>query len=296
MRYFSLFTGIGGLDWGLEEVGAECVGFSEIKKSSVEIYGRHYPRRVNYGDITSMDYAELPDFDVITGGFPCQSFSLAGMRKGLSDGKGKKGAMVLYIHKILQVKQPKCFVFENVKGILSHDKGRTYRKVFRLFENAGYHVRVVLLNALYYGSAQSRERVFFVGSKKPFILKRPDILNHTRRFGDVFDDCKLNYRMIKESERNERKIEQMLRFNFELVGKWDRVGTLTTQMGCGEKAVPCGNNWRMLTPLECERLQGFPDGWTAGVSVSARYFALGNAVNCGVSSYLFKSYLSELFN
>lgn len=291
MRYFSTFTGVGGLDWGAEKIGGECVGFSEIRKSSVEVYKSHYPRHVNFGDITEMDFSKVPDFDLLTGGFPCQSFSLAGLRKGLEDGKGKKGAMVLYLHRLLQAKQPRFFVLENVKGILSHDKGNTYTKIFRVFENAGYHVRVVLLNALYYGSAQNRERVLFLGSKDKFAPERPRIVDDSKRFGDVFDQDSKGYRIIKESDRNLAKIEQLLQFNFELIGKWDRVGTLTTQMGCGEKAVQHGGKWRMLTPLECERLQGFPDGWTRGVSDSARYFALGNAVNCFVSEYLFTEYL-----
>jgi DNA-cytosine methyltransferase len=294
-RYFSTFTGVGGLDWGLEEVGAKCVGFSEIKKTSEKIYKSHYPLHVNFGDITQINPHSLPDFDVLIGGFPCQSFSLAGLRKGLEDGKGKKGAMVLYLHRILQVKQPMYFVFENVKGILNHDGGKTFQKVFRVFENAGYYVRVIMLNALYYGSAQNRERVIFLGSKESFDAVRPGIVDDTKRFRDVFDFNEASYRVIKDTERNRAKIEQLLQFSFELVGKWDRVGTLTTQMGCGEKAVPYGDWFRMLTVLECERLQGFPDGWTEGVSDSARYFAMGNAVNCGMSRYLFTDYLPRLW-
>lgn len=294
MRYFSLFTGIGGLDNGLEKRGAQCVGFSEIRKSSEAIYKRHYPSHRNFGDITEIEYASMPDFDVLTGGFPCQSFSLAGLRKGLEDSKGKKGAMVLYIHKILMAKQPSFFVLENVKGILNHDKGRTYTKIFRLFESAGYHVRVVMLNALYYGSAQSRERVIFIGSRDKFSLSRPRIVDDTKRFRDVFDADESKYRQIKETDRNMQKIEQLLQFSFELIGKWDRVGCLTTQMGCGEKAVQWGKKWRMPTVLECERLQGFPDGWTDGVADSSRYFALGNAVNCKVSDYLFNEYIPEV--
>jgi len=295
LRYFSTFTGVGGLDYGLEQIGAKCVGFSEIRKSSEKIYKSHYPQHFNYGDVTVFDPNSLPDFDILVGGFPCQSFSLAGLRKGLEDGKGKKGAMVLYLHRILQAKQPKFFVLENVKGILNHDKGATFRKIFRVFENAGYHVRVLLLNALNYGSAQNRERVIFIGSKESFDAVRPVILDNSKRFRDVFDGDEAKYKQIKETERNLAKIEQLLQFNFELIGKWDRVGTLTTQVGCGEKAVPWGDKWRMLTVLECERLQGFPDGWTEGVADSSRYFAMGNAVNCQMSSYLFTDYLPKVW-
>lgn len=291
LRYFSTFTGIGGLDWGLEKIGAQCVGFSEIKKNSEKVYLSHYPSHVNFGDITEINPLDLPDFDVLTGGFPCQSFSLAGLRKGLEDGKGKKGAMVLYLHKILAEKKPRHFVLENVKGILNHDGGKTYHKVFRVFEAAGYHVRVVMLNSLYYGSAQNRERVIFLGSLDPFELPTPTIQDDAKRFLDAFDPDESKYKEIKDTDRNRDKIEQLLTFNFELIGKHDRVGTLTTQAGCGEKAVPWGRKWRMLTPLECERLQGFPDGWTEAATESGRYFALGNAVNCRVSEYLFTDYL-----
>lgn len=296
IRYFSLFTGIGGLDRGLEKMGATCVGYSEIKKSSIEIYKKHYPEHQNYGDITKINFVDLPDFELLTGGFPCQSFSMAGLRKGLEDGKDKKGAMVLYIYKLLLAKKPKYFVLENVKGILNHDNGKTYMKVFNLFHNAGYNVRVLLLNALYYGSAQNRERVVFLGSRDKFDKKLPEIIDSSKRFMDVMENGIIGNRP-KETERNNNKIEQLLQFNFELIGKYDRVGTLTTQYGCGEKLVWDNSKqvFRYLTVKECERLQGFPDGWTEGVSDNARYWALGNAVNCQMSGYLFEDYLTQIW-
>lgn len=297
MRYFSLFTGIGGLDHGLEKRGAECVGFSEIKKSSIEIYKSHYPEHVNYGDITQIDFHSLPDFDILTGGFPCQSFSLAGLRKGLEDNRNKKGAMVLYIYHLLKAKQPQYFVLENVKGILNHDGGKTYQKIFNLFHNAGYKVRVLLLNALHYGSAQNRERVIFLGSKDDFPAIRPEILDDSKRFKDVWDADDSKYKTVKMTERNKAKIEQLLTFNFELIGKYDRTGTLTTQFGCGEKLVwdEKWNGFRYMTTLEAERLQGFEDGWTKVGSDNARYWALGNAVNCQMSDYLFNNYLPKIW-
>src|SRR3990167_5459908 len=106
VRYFSLFTGIGGLDYGLEKMGANCVGYSDIKKSSIEIYESHYPEHSNYGDITKINFIDLPDFEVLTGGFPCQSFSLAGLRKGFEDTKNKKGQMIFYIYELLKEKKP----------------------------------------------------------------------------------------------------------------------------------------------------------------------------------------------
>ena len=295
IRYFSLFTGIGGLDSGLEKMGATCVGYSEIKKSSIEIYKKHFLQHYNYGDITKINFIDLPDFDILTGGFPCQSFSLAGLRRGLSDGKDKKGAMVLYIYKLLKEKKPKYFVLENVKGILNHDSGKTYIKIFKLFKNAGYNVRVLLLNSLYYGSAQNRERVIFLGNKDKFEVLRPKIVDDKKRFLDIME-IGIKGKKPKDTERNKNKIEQLLQFNFELIGKYDRAGTLTTQYGCREKLVWDNKDFRYLTVRECERLQGFPDDWTSGVSDNARYWALGNAVNCNMSEYLFKDYLTKIWD
>ena len=176
LKYFSTFTGIGGLDVGLEELGAECIGYSEIKESSVRIYDRHFPGRRNFGDITAIVPEELPDFDLMTGGFPCQSFSLAGQRKGFKErGKGQRGVMIFHLADILEAKKPAFAVLENVRGIVSHDRGRTVKNVVNLLASAGYFVRIVLLNACHYGSAQNRERVFFLCCREnDFPIKNPE--------------------------------------------------------------------------------------------------------------------------
>lgn len=295
LKYFSTFTGIGGLDFGLEKMGAECVGFSEIKESSIEIYGRHFPDHKNFGDITKINPKEIPDFDVFTGGFPCQTFSMAGMRKGFKD---RKGTMIFYIYDILMEKQPEFLVLENVKGIATHDGGRTYKSVIKLLSSAGYKVRVVLLNSSHYGSAQARERVVFIGRlKKDFERKNPEARNTAVRFRDIrseFDEkdilseASLTRLTVNEGEKG-----------FELIGGYDKVNTLTTGVSSSGRRMlvtqePDGR-WRRLTCLEAERLQNFPDGWTKGSSTAKRWFALGNAVNCAVSDYLFNDYLKGLW-
>lgn len=290
MKYFSLFTGIGGLDYGLAKKN-ECVGFSEIKDSSIRIYKKHYPNHKNYGDITKIEFSKVEDFDILTGGFPCQSFSLAGSRRGFNDRRGK---MIFHIYDLLLEKKPSYFVLENVKGILNHDNGRTYENILRLFKHAGYFVRVLLLNSAWYGSAQSRERVIFLGSKKDFIRKEVRKIDDTKRFRDIRDDVG-EYRFINVNARVLKKILQNHVRNYELIGGYDRVGTLTTGGGCGEKLVQVGDRWRMLNVKECERLQGFSEGWTDGESLANRYFALGNAVNCNISNYLFNDYLKGLW-
>ncbi len=283
-----MFSGIGGLDYGLRDI-ADVVGWSEIKESSCKVYEKNY-KAPNFGDITKINFETLPDFDILTGGFPCQSFSLAGLRKGFGD---RRGQMIFHIYDLLLAKKPKYVVLENVKGLLSHNKGKTYKDIFSLLKNAGYSVRCLLLNSIHFGTAQNRERLYFLCSLEDFDKKIPKRVNDTVRFRDIREkDGQYKY---FESDRDMEKIEQKRIFNYELIGGYDRVGCLTTQFGCGEKAVYEDGKWRYLTPLECERLQGFPDGWTDGLSSSSRYWALGNAVNCKVSEYLFKDYLKGLW-
>jgi len=293
MRLFSLFTGIGGFESGLKDK-IELAGWSEINKNAIKVFERHCGNAKNYGDLRDVDFNELPDFDILTGGFPCQSFSLAGLRKGFDD---KKGKMIFFIYDLLKVKKPGFVILENVKGLLNHNKGKTFKDVVKLLSFAGYYVRVVLLNALHYGSAQNRERLFFLCSKKDFKVKIPKVIDDTKRFRDIKEGNRNNYKFINKNKRIIEKIEGRRKFNFELIGGYDRVGTLTTQPGCGEKLVwDEKEKWfRYLTPLECERLQGFPDNYTKGLSDSAKYFALGNAVNCNVSKYLFNDYLKGLW-
>lgn len=294
LRYFSTFTGIGGLDWGLEKQGAKCVGYSEIKKSSIEIYSKHFPDHHNYGDITKIKPEELPDFDIFTGGFPCQAFSVAGVRKGFTE---RRGQMIFYVYDILVAKKPEFFVLENVKGISTHNRGETYRNVFKLLMAAGYNVRVVLLNAAHYGSPQARERVVFIGSRShDFPAKNPEKVDDSKRFRDI---------RVKKYEPTdvltEKTLERLEGGNkyFTPVGGYDRLKTLT----CGVSASGMrmlvtqedDGTWRRLNVTEGERAQGFPDGWTEGVSNSKRWFAIGNAVNCNVSDYLFNNYLKGVW-
>lgn len=305
MRYFSTFTGIGGLDLGLEEIGAECVGYSEIRESSIRIYDRHYPGRMNFGDITKIEPANLPDFDLLTGGFPCQSFSLAGWRRGFKD---KRGTMIFFLADILNEKKPQFAVFENVRGILSHAKGKTFRNVVNLLAKCGYFVRVLLLNAMNYGSAQNRERVLFLCSRTDFPKVLPICIDNTKRFRDFREEPE-EPDFVPEGYILDNTIAKFTAdqpkpgvFFFEICGGFDRVGCLLTGPGGGgpnknhaKITMTSREEWRYLSTLEGERLQGFPDNWTALESTKDRWFAIGNAVNGNVSKYLFGEYLKEVW-
>ena len=198
MKYLSLFSGIGGFEKGIEQaygnlrlqrveerrenetpktfgrdcqsvesigVGnfdtdVECVGYSEIDKPAIAIYRKHCPEHKNYGDITRIIPEQLSDFDLLVGGFPCQAFSIAGKRGGFRD---VRGTLFFEIARILEAKKPKHFLLENVKGLFSHDSGRTFKTIITALNDLGYCVEWDCLNSKFYGVPQNRERVFVVG-------------------------------------------------------------------------------------------------------------------------------------
>jgi len=189
MKYFSMFSGIGGFELGIQnafeaskETGqttatvrhksnystkptqergqsATCVGYSEIDKYADQIYQKHFGG-TNYGDATKINARELPDFELLVGGFPCQAFSVAGKRAGFND---TRGTLFFDIARILKEKRPRHLVLENVKGLLSHDQGKTFTTILGVLADLGYFVEWQVLNSKDFGVPQNRERVFIVG-------------------------------------------------------------------------------------------------------------------------------------
>ena len=190
MKYFSLFSGIGGFELGIQKayenlsntkrqqqrrfpwnssnneqsfLGKEqptCVGYSEIDKYATQIYQKHFPEHKNYGDIRKINEKELPDFDLLVGGFPCQAFSIAGKRKGFED---TRGTLFFDIARIIKRKRPARILLENVKGLLSHDNGNTFKTIISTLDELGYDLQWQVLNSKNFGVPQNRERVFIVG-------------------------------------------------------------------------------------------------------------------------------------
>ena len=156
-----MFSGIGGFEYGLQQSKHEFenVGFSEIDKYAVSIYERHYPNHTNYGDATEIKTEELPDFDFLVGGFPCQAFSVAGKRKGFDD---TRGTLFFEIARVLKDKRPRYFLLENVKGLLSHNKGETFQTILEVLSDLGYYVQWTVLNSKEW-VPQNRERIFIEG-------------------------------------------------------------------------------------------------------------------------------------
>lgn len=165
MKVFSTFTGIGGFEIGIENAAQgkhkiELVGYSEIDKYAIQVFEKHYKGVKNYGDITKINAESLPDFDCLVGGFPCQAFSIAGRRGGFND---TRGTLFYDLARILRAKQPRLFVFENVKGLCNHDGGRTFRTIITTINELGYDCQWQVLNSKDFGVPQNRERIIIVG-------------------------------------------------------------------------------------------------------------------------------------
>ncbi len=310
MKIFSTFSGIGGFEIGIQSAvesnrktqqanansehsandkgdplqerrqSATCVGYSEIDKYAASVYEYHFKGAKNYGDITKINAEELPDFDCLVGGFPCQAFSIAGKRGGFTD---TRGTLFFDLARILKQKQPRLFVFENVKGLLSHEKGRTFRTILTTIDELGYDCQWQVLNSKNHRVPQNRERIIIVGHLRG--TPRPEVFPITGSSQQIASVA--GY--ISE-EVWPRRHEQIRRtYNTD-----GAMPTIPTGQGGGVMTkIYQKPNIRRLTPLECERLQAFPDNWTAkgingDISDTQRYKMCGNAVTTNVIQAVFE--------
>lgn len=167
LKFIDFCAGIGAGRLGLEKNRLTCVGFSEINKPAERTY-RHFfgQDEINYGDLMNIDTSILPDFDMMIAGFPCQTFSVIGQRKGMED---ERGQIIYGLIKIMLDKNLKYFILENVKGLTNHDNGNSLKVILHELDKAGYKVFTEVLNSLNYGVPQMRERIYFVGIRKDLI-------------------------------------------------------------------------------------------------------------------------------
>jgi DNA (cytosine-5)-methyltransferase 1 len=158
-------SGIGGGRLGLEQSGLVCVGYSDTSRLSVKTYKQMFntENEQNFGNLKKIKCENLPSFDLLIAGFPCQSFSVIGRKCGFDDDRGQ---IIFHLIRILNEIRPKCFILENVRGLVSHDKGATIKKIMNEFDDIGYSVVYKVLTSLDYGVPQMRQRVYFVGFDK----------------------------------------------------------------------------------------------------------------------------------
>jgi DNA (cytosine-5)-methyltransferase 1 len=328
MKYLSLFSGIGGFELALDQAYEDhagnksteraaphdhsgsptiltqldprpvCVGYSEIDRYAIQIYERHFPGNKQLGNIKEIKGATLPDFELLVGGFPCQAFSIAGRRGGFDD---TRGTLFFEIARILEEKQPRFVLLENVKGLLSHRSGQTFRTILLALDEIGYDCEWEVLNSKHFGVPQNRERVFIVGHLRGG--PRPEVFpigeSHSGHAAPAKRQGPTSLCLSTRGGSRNDPTAHTLKARADSGIDAKHLQTLIVQRGRGRngggihRITPtlsshdwqnnnCLNGIRRLTPLECERLQGFPDGWTEGVSDTQRYKCLGNAVTVPV--------------
>ena len=192
IKFFDMFAGIGGFRSGLETIGGfECVGYCEIDKYAKQAYEAMYDTggELYFDDARKIVPEQLPDFDLLVGGFPCQSFSIAGARKGFSD---TRGTLFFEIARIAAVKKPKYLFLENVPGLLNHDSGKTFETILRTLDELGYDVCWQVLNSKNFGVPQSRNRVFIIGYNREKCAG--EVLSFTQTSGKTLIQRKTNAR------------------------------------------------------------------------------------------------------
>jgi len=285
-RIVSLFSGIGGIDLAFEQAGTKIVWANEIDKYACQTYRLNFPNHnLIEGDIKKIKTEEVPNFDILIAGFPCQAFSVAGIQGGFKD---ERGMIFFEIIRFLKEKKPKSFLLENVRNIISHNKGESFQKILQSLKESGYWVKYQVLNAYTHGNIpQNRERIIIVGflnQDKYSNFSFPSEIPLQTSLKELIDfvnpqEKKYYYSSIHHDfySHLEKKI-----IKEEIIYQWRRIyvrenksnvcPTLTANLGTGGHNVPLiftKHGIRKLTPRECFNLQGFPTN-----------FQLSNLANC----------------
>lgn len=299
LRTLDLFAGIGGIRIGFEKAGFTTVFANDFEKTCKETYDLNFKTtKLVVEDIRKIGVYDLPEFDFLLGGFPCQPFSIAGYRQGFKDRKDR-GNLFFNIAEIIEARRPSGFLLENVKNLKGHDNGNTYRVIRETLEGLGYFVKSKVLNSMEYGNIpQNRERLYIVGfreqrysdnfefpSPKKLTVKIADILEKDADEKYYYNGKPL-YDRIKDSIKKEGSVYQWRR-KYVRENKKGVCPTLTANMGMGGHNVPIikdKKGIRKLTPLECARIQGFPRHYKlpTGLADSILYKQLGNSVSVTV--------------
>lgn len=299
MKFIDLFAGIGGIRLAFERAGFDCVYSNDNDKYCKITYDLNFykPPKSNHkldlNDIENINTSDLPHFDLLVAGFPCQPFSIAGYRQGFNDEKGR-GNVFFDIIRIIKDKKPKAIFLENVKNLKTHDKGNTMNVIQSHLKNEGYFIKTEVLNASVYGNIpQNRERIYIVGFKEQSHIrtfKFPTSIDLSTKIHDFIDeevDSKYHYEgkplynRISNDIKNRNTIYQWRR-QYVRENKKNLCPTLTANMGTGGHNVPIiltKHGIRKLTPRECARFQGFDDSYLfPDISDSLLYKQIGNSV------------------
>lgn len=295
--FIDLFAGIGGMRIAFEREYSECILTCEIDKMALKTYQMNFIDSKNHSysyDIRKLKSKDVPIHDILLAGFPCQPYSIAGLRKGLADERGKVFNDIL---RIIKDKKPKVFLLENVRGIMAHDNGDTFKYIIKRLENLGYYLKYQSLNTATHGNLpQNRERVFIVGFSEKSSYEKfsfPNKIKLDKKITEMLDSKRLDkkyyyderyecYNTIKKSVKKSNRMYQWRR-HYVRENKSALCPTLTANMGSGGHNVPLiiqNKKIRKLTPRECARFQGFEESYKLpDISDIHLYHQFGNSVS-----------------
>ena len=316
LKVASLFCGCGGTDVGLlgdfdflgkhyDSNGMEIVYANDIDDNACNIFKENFGITPDNRDIREVKSEEIPEFDILTGGFPCQSFSIIAQNPKRLGVKDERGKLFFEMCRILRERQPKCFIAENVKGILTANKKSAFPLILKEFEDSGYDVQYRILNSANYGVPQKRERVIIVGFRKD--------LNIDFSFPDVEIEDENNFAPLKKVI--EKKVDEKYFFSERAVAGMMKKRESMNKGRAQDINKPCntvgahlakvslnstdpvlmeGKRYRRFTPREVARIQSFPDDFELVGSEAAQYRALGNAIPPVMFWYVAKAVKDEL--
>jgi DNA (cytosine-5)-methyltransferase 1 len=296
MRVGGLFAGIGGIELGFKKAGFKIIWANEIDKNACITYRLNHKHTLFEKDLNDLKTSEVEKIDILTGGFPCQAFSIAGYQKGFRDDRGN---VFFEILRFIDDLNPKVIFLENVKNLVGHDNGNTFKRISLELEDRGYTLKYKVLNSSEFGNVpQNRERIYIVGFKDSQIADRfsfPKPKRLRKKVANLIepkaDEKYYNtksryYKQLKEEMKNRESVYQLRRV-YVRENKSKLCPTLTANMGTGGHNVPLiidDIDIRKLTPRECARFQGYDDSFILSdkLANSALYKQIGNSVTVPV--------------
>lgn len=298
VKFIDLFAGIGGTRLGFERAGGKCVFSSEWDKFAQQTYFENFGE-IPSGDITQIETSDIPNFDILVGGFPCQPFSSVGKREGFKH--KTQGTLFYEIIRILKDKKPSSFLLENVPGLKTHDKGNTFKIVIDTLDELGYDIFWETLDSSNFGVPQIRKRVYIVGFKKglnkKFIFEKTNgkvsyINEHLEKSPSGYSISKHLQKsyLFKKNDGRPIVIDKKSKIQIKtLVSTYHKIQRLTgTFVEGGETGL------RLLSEKECKAIMGFPEDFKIPVSRTQMYRQFGNSVVVPVIESIAKRIIKEL--
>lgn len=297
-RFIDLFAGIGGIRLGFESVGGKCVFSSEIDDDACKTYKANFGEQPS-GDITEINDSDIPDFEILLAGFPCQSFSIMGKKDGFEN--ETCGTMFFEVERILRAKRPKAFMLENVRNLVSHDKGNTFKVIRDHLGALGYNVYAKVLNALDFGVPQKRERIIIVGFLDNVRFTFPEALATRASLADVLEQDVDEKYYVKDRIRESRLMRlKDPAFPRPYISHENMAGSITPHhySSCLRAGASANyiliNDERRPTEREMLRLQGFPEDFKVVVSYGKLKHQTGNSVAVPVIKAVARQMISAL--